>query len=531
MVVVPTSLALCGLLILLIGLGTLWNDPRRLVNRLFCVFTAGFALWSLSLALVFLYRDFLYNQLVLFTVLPVFGGLFLFVLAYPNKEKLPWQAYAGLIPIGFLTALIPFRVIISGVAEHADGFVTPINGPAMPIFAIILLYYTLLSAAVFVIRFHKMEGRERTQMWYLATALALCFGIASIGDLVLPAFGIFSFVLLGPLSLIVFTAIISYAIVRHELMDIKVVIKRGLVYATVLVLTVSIYLTLVGAMGYFFGSAPYTLFLSAALTVVVGAFGVPLFQRARMYKEAQRNAQELERKVEERTRQLREMQESQAQMMLDISHGLQTPLAVFQTKLEQLKQTIPNDKDLRQLEASLADVSNFIYALLQLAHLENNPGEIARSPLCLSSLFEEAIEEIETIAAMHTINVRKDIAAEIYVSADAEKLRDVIMNLASNSIKYMRQGGKREISFSLATANHLAILSVSDTGIGIAQEDLPHIFERFYRVQNSSQSIQGTGLGLAISKHIVEQHHGTLLAQSERGIGTTMTLQLPTLPV
>ena len=260
-----------------------------------------------------------------------------------------------------------------------------------------------------------------------------------------------------------------------------------------------------------------------------GALQMIIFEEL-VYQEAQRHAAELEQKVQERTRELQQIQESQSRMMLDISHGLQTPLAVFQTKLEQLKGALPGDAGIRQLETSLADVSNFIYNLLKLARLENNLEEISLSPVCLTALLGEIVEEVGTIADMYGISIRQHIAPEIYVSADAKKIRDVIMNLASNAIKYMRDEGKREIFFSLDSEGLEAVLCVSDSGVGIAAADMPHIFERFYRVHNSPGRISGTGLGLSISKRIVEQHRGTLEVQSELGRGTTITMRLPKLP-
>lgn len=248
--------------------------------------------------------------------------------------------------------------------------------------------------------------------------------------------------------------------------------------------------------------------------------------RAQLFRQVQEYALELEQKVGERTEELRRSREREKQMMVDISHNLLTPLAVFQTKLERMKRTAPADAQMSSMERSLGNLSHFIEALLRLSRLESPDAEMEMMPLDLGVLLLELAEEIGTIASAHGITLRTSFAHGIYVRGDAQRLREVVMNLASNAVKYMRPGGTREITLSLSRVRTSAIITVEDTGIGIRAKDLRRIFERYY-CAGGAVSQTGTGLGLAIAKSIVERHEGTIAARSTYGTGTTMVIRLP----
>jgi len=250
------------------------------------------------------------------------------------------------------------------------------------------------------------------------------------------------------------------------------------------------------------------------------------FERAQLYGQVKAHAAALEEEVKERTKELREAQENQQQMMIDISHNLQTPLTVFQTKLEGLKRTMPNDLGVQSFEKSLADLSTFIYDLLrltQLEHEEKRTDEI----LQLSEVLSEIAEEMTIIAGARNISVASTIAPGIYIRGDAQQIREALLNIASNSIKYMGSGLKKGLSFSLTSDEISAILAISDTGIGIRAEDIGNIFKRFYRAQKTHDDVRGNGLGLAITKRIIEAHGGTITVESIFGEGTTMILRFP----
>jgi signal transduction histidine kinase len=247
--------------------------------------------------------------------------------------------------------------------------------------------------------------------------------------------------------------------------------------------------------------------------------------RAQLYDEVRRHAAILEQRVEERTHELRQLQENQQHMMLDISHNLQTPLTILQNKLDTLKGDRAYDGKIESLEQSLSVLSHFMYDLLKIARLEQ--GQTETYDECnISGEIEEVIEEIRTITESQNIHIISAIEPHIIVLGNKNQLREAVMNIVSNAVKYLRTEGSRIITMALRTENHSVIFSVADTGVGISEEDLPHVFERFYRAHSTTR-IKGSGLGLAITKKIIEQHRGQIKLESAVGVGTTVTITLP----
>src|SRR6185369_6750832 len=150
---------------------------------------------------------------------------------------------------------------------------------------------------------------------------------------------------------------------------------------------------------------------------------------------------------------------------------------------------------------------------------------LQRDTFDLSSVANECIQLLKPLAAERSIQVVSELTPTPCIG-DAQRVAQVATNLLTNAIQFNRDRG--EVRIRAQKQNGSAVLTVVDTGHGIPKADLPHIFERFYRVEKSRSRIQGrSGLGLAISKAIVDAHGGTLEVSSEPGTGSTFTLKLP----
>jgi two-component system sensor histidine kinase VicK len=251
-------------------------------------------------------------------------------------------------------------------------------------------------------------------------------------------------------------------------------------------------------------------------------------QKAELYRQVKDYSLELEKKVSERTRQVAQLQVEQEQMMLDISHALQTPLTVLKNELASFRQKIPADDKLFVFERSIEQAARFTYDLLKLARLESIKNTLPQEPIDLSEAVSEVAEYVNVICRERDIAMSCQIEPQVIIDGDREKLEDLVTNLLSNAIKYISNGTDKRILLKLKRANNMAELIVEDSGMGISPEDLPNIFRRFYRRrQTSSEGLEGTGLGLAICKRIVEMHKGTINVQSIQGKGTTFTVRFP----
>jgi len=220
----------------------------------------------------------------------------------------------------------------------------------------------------------------------------------------------------------------------------------------------------------------------------------------------------------------------QRQFTADASHELRTPLAIMQAEatLALSKERTPDDyrKSLETISQESDYMSSVISKLLFLARSDAGKEQLNFEGVELTELITGLSANIEVLAQDKGIKFDVDAKEELTVNGDKVKLRQLFINILENAVRYTPADG--HISVSLVKQELNAVVSISDTGIGIPPEHLPHIFERFYRVDKArARADGGVGLGLAIAKIIAESHKGTIGAESEVGKGTTFTISLP----
>ncbi|MEP7339708.1 MAG: ATP-binding protein [Acidobacteriota bacterium] len=229
--------------------------------------------------------------------------------------------------------------------------------------------------------------------------------------------------------------------------------------------------------------------------------------------------------------------ERQKQFTSDASHELRTPLAVMRGDIEiALRRDRPPEEYQRVLTSNLEEIirlTRLIEDLLMLARADTGRVELRCEPVDLDELCRKMADYISPLATQRdqTLTYEPPTSAGgpsgVVVSADVQRIKQLLLNLLDNAIKYTEHGG--QITLGLKTENNCAVISVADTGRGIPKEDLPHIFERFFRrsAKTSDRSAPGFGLGLSIVKWIVEAHHGQIEAKNRDGKGTLFTVKLP----
>src|SRR5437870_727306 len=220
----------------------------------------------------------------------------------------------------------------------------------------------------------------------------------------------------------------------------------------------------------------------------------------------------------------------------DASHELKTPLTVVRAGVERAITThnLPQDT-LATLEETLQEIkrmTELVDALLTLARADEGIAPLHREPVDLREIVEEARETGELLAEQAGVQMELATPPEpVIVPVDASRIRQLILNLLTNAVKYTPAGGT--VRMQLGSANGRVTLRVADTGLGIAPGDLPHIFDRFWRADSARTRTgerPGAGLGLAICKWIAEAHGGRIDVVSRPGRGTTFTVTLPREP-
>lgn len=222
----------------------------------------------------------------------------------------------------------------------------------------------------------------------------------------------------------------------------------------------------------------------------------------------------------------------QRQFTADASHELRTPVSVIlaqsQTALARPRSEAEYRQSLEACQRAAQRMRRLVESLLTLTRLESGEEPLRPQGVDLNELAREAVEAVRPLAQESRIRLRFEPATPaITLNADPDKLGQVVLNLLGNAIAYNRPEG--EVAVSTGIHGTEAFLRVTDTGIGIATEHLPKIFDRFYRVDPSRTNTRGhSGLGLAISARIMAQHGGRITVESEPGRGSTFTVWLAT---
>ncbi len=227
-------------------------------------------------------------------------------------------------------------------------------------------------------------------------------------------------------------------------------------------------------------------------------------------------------------RRVDEIEQLKSELVSTVSHELKTPLSAIKAYTATLRENPAlyesrRDEFLAVVEQQADRLSRLVDDMLLVSRVESEQLLRRRVRLPLERVIEDAVSEIPVNPVDHPIERR---VAGVQVSGDPDRLRDVLRNLVENAIKYSPQGGAVTIS-GTEVEGHTEI-AVRDRGVGISEEHLPYIFDRFYRVESdATSSAGGSGLGLYIVNALVRAHGGTIDVRSQPGEGTTFTLRLP----
>ncbi|MFN7036125.1 MAG: sensor histidine kinase [Bellilinea sp.] len=224
---------------------------------------------------------------------------------------------------------------------------------------------------------------------------------------------------------------------------------------------------------------------------------------------------------------LEKLFDTQRRFLADVSHELRTPLTVIKGEVGLMRLMNELDEEsLRNIEKEVDRLTRLVGDLLLLAQAESGQLPLELKPVELDTILLEVMQQMQVLAS-GKIDLRLEEIDQVVVNGDRDRLKQVILNLISNAINYTPAGGK--VRVWLSKPDGRACLRVEDSGPGIQPDDLPHIFDRFYRGDPSRKRTEnsGFGLGLSIAKWIVDRHGGQIEVESQVGKGTQFTVWLP----
>ena len=242
-------------------------------------------------------------------------------------------------------------------------------------------------------------------------------------------------------------------------------------------------------------------------------------------KWAEENKQEMEV--------LKQNEQFRREFLQNLSHEFKTPVFAIQGYIESLLSGGMNNPEinkrfLEKTEKNVERLTNLIQDLDEISKLERGELVLTKTNFVIQEFVKEVFESLSIKAENLQISfsIKKGCESPLTVFADKEKIRQVLINLLDNSIKYSKQGGHIVASMYKVDGKHI-LVEIGDDGIGIPEKHLQRIFERFYRTEGGrSRDITGSGLGLAICKHIIEAHGQTIHVRSTEGVGTTIGFTL-----
>lgn len=272
------------------------------------------------------------------------------------------------------------------------------------------------------------------------------------------------------------------------------------------------------------------------ILIQLAALAAVSVENTKFTLQLQRYADELEQRVSERTTELRlanqrltELDALKTRFISEVSHELRNPITLLSFKVELLKRggAAVLDRAIAGLEELTTQLLDLTEHVLDISRVELSRDRINLSPLDLAQLTTQIAEMYRSEAQSHALEFELDINPVPPVMGEQYQLTQVLTNLISNAIKYTPAGTIR-ISLAYDEPQNEVVLSVQDTGLGIDTEDVPYLFDRFYRGKNVSQSsIPGTGLGLPIVNEITTLHGGRIDFETARGVGSTFRVILP----
>jgi len=247
-------------------------------------------------------------------------------------------------------------------------------------------------------------------------------------------------------------------------------------------------------------------------------------ENSRLYEKIRVTNEGLERRVIEKTEKLKAMYDVQSRFLADISHELQTPVAILQGNLEIVEGGTDRERKnaARVARTTLSGMSTLINNLMEVARLNFSKNKLHKSQLSVERLLQEVSDDCFVLAVNKGISLSVK-AEKFLIYGERRKLKEVLLNLINNALNHTRPGGSIFLRAVMTPGGPEVI--VEDTGVGIAPKDVEKIFDRFYRIKGEAS--RGSGLGLNICRQIIEAHGGAIRVESEVGKGSKFIIALP----
>lgn len=524
---------ICTIFALTCGFFVLFKDPRAKLKQIFFFICFNIAAWmSFYVPFNFQVSEFLLIKwfkisYCFISFLPIM--CFTFVTSYLNVSKNRfWYRINSLIGLTFCIISLTTDWVISGV-NYLPYFPYPKAGPLHVLLMMHCFYlvFIMLKMLIDALKREDLSAKSKNHLKYMA------FGLTTL------ALGAFDYSAnynyqiypIGPFTNSIFLITVTTAIFKHQLMDIQIAIKKGLVYSFLISFITLIYLAVVLISEYLFhtyiGYRAFT--LSIVTTGLIAIIFIPLRNKLQelvdkfLFKNTTLEIieeNELLRREISQTERLKSI----AILASGMAHEIKNPLTALKTFSEYLPHKIDDKEFLRKFSPLISKeinrIDSLVHELLDFA----KPAPVQLKPTNLHALIESTLDFLSNDFVKHKININKDyqLDPELSLNLDANQFKQALLNIILNSIDAMHNGGTLTFATLKSFDSSRINLKIQDNGVGINSEDLPHIFDPFFTKKD-----HGTGLGLSITHEIIKNHNGRIFVESKAGKGTTFIIELP----
>ncbi len=509
------GIAVAGIGVL--GFSVFFNNRKSITNKSFLYFSVLTIIWSIENYLA--YQITIPNtSLWLFRLvisIAVWHSFFFFQMAYvfpKEKADFKWWYKFILVPIVFVTSILnltPF-VFSKIAAVSTNGEIAKIqNGPAIILFGLTVAFLVIGAIIQFSRKTLNAVKEEKRQFQFVLIGTFITFLLLMIFNFILPAF--FDnprFIALGGVFIFPYVVFTSYAIIRHHLLNIKIITTEILAFVLAIV---SFYEVIIS-------QGLLLIILRSGIFFLVFSFGILLIRSVRKEVEQRERLEILTKQLESANTKLIELDKLKSEFLSFASHQVKSPMAVVKGYAELIADgtygTVTDEvKDKAQKIKESADrMIALVNNLLDERKIEEGKMDFKFEQVDIAKIVGSMVEEFKGIATKKGLDMQfESTIPSLIIKADEQKIRQVIQNLIDNSIKYTEKGF---VKVKLEDKGDSVLISVSDSGRGISPELQKKLFQQFVRDETTKREIQGTGLGLYIAKQIVEAHHGNIWTES-----------------
>lgn len=516
--------------VLITGLGffVLQQDRRNRLNMMFALMTISLALWIFSSALSDVSTDL--RDAMLLADLALVGPFFFLLLLFLFISEFPQSLSPVPRWLKILLAAPPFLVLpltftkLNIVSVTAQSWGTDfVPGPLYNVLAGYILVIFALTGRELYRKYRRLKGVEqRAQLYFVTLAFGCTVVFGTIANLLLPLLGDARLSTIGPSSTLFFVLFCTYAIVRHHLLDVKVIAAE--MFGLTITFITFFQLFTASSVGDFTLKA--LLFL---VTTVVAVFLIKsVLQEVRRREEVQRLASELAVS----NKRLRQLDDLKTTMVSIASHQIRGPLGGIRGYLSMFRDgdlgpLTDKQKEIVTLNLNVSTrLLNAVETFLDITKLESGKLTLRKEVLPLDDAVEDVTKEFMLPAQKKGLSIELTFESPrpVWVEFDPEKIKHVVFNLIDNAMKYTEKGGIRVV---VACRGKEAIFEVTDTGMGIPPEDAPRLFGKYERGELVIDR-GGSGLGLYVVKMLTEMQGGRVWATSAGvGKGATFSVSLP----